>query len=873
MEAWQEATAILGGKQQFLSHLPPPSGLLSSVAKLHSQGLDDVLLMWFFGKQRKAFAETSQKFRKLVENGAESPHTTVPSAVSMADECLRRSIMQGRVLSAAIHEARSQDIVHLGKEGPKDYTTDQLRAAFNVTLFDTPRPGSTLANSVSKVGFTERKRLSRSHTGELFATMASNYFRAVFREIHCTAGFKKGGSSSDSDSDDSEDSDDSQMGEAGDSNVELREGFAQVCTQLRSLRWIGRLEPALTAVLYDELVGTINGMCTGRHTRSLLPKLTDWRDRVALVWLRSLHEPVDKETERDAAVDDDDDDDADTSGFLPLPASPFESWKSNFELHLYQTFGSLRISELFSIIRSFPDSRPAILDLRECLKRTHQHRNVTTTLRRVFDARLLIPHAETPRILSIYIQTIKSLRLLDSTGVLLESVSNPIKSYLRGREDTIRKIVSDLTDPKGGELFRELHSNGTEAGVGGNRLLIQQDDDDDASEEEDDGNMMAASGAQKNGAEADSGARSDKVWMPDSLDADPTRSSRSRRLSDILSMLVQIYGSKKLFVTEYRRLLSQKLLKSASFKTDDEVMTLELLELRFGETPLHPCKIMMKDIDDSRRINKNIDVSVHQDKLDPAPMHATIISKEYWPKLLEEPSFKLHHMLDAAHKEFGRQFTKAKAPRKLIWKHNLGLVDLDLSFDTGVPGQPKKSFNFQCTPAQASIILHLRDEPKLSLRSLARKIGIQERLLRRIAAKWVNDGVIREVSSDGTAFFEVVENYAHGEDAASGTAGVAGSGVSKATSLKQNPGADDDDDEMLAQDRSALEQQALMYENYVRGMLSNFGELPLDRIHNMLSMFVPGDEGGISAQQLKSLLSHLCNQEKLTFDGSAYKLA
>ena len=78
---------------------------------------------------------------------------------------------------------------------------------------------------------------------------------------------------------------------------------------------------------------------------------------------------------------------------------------------------------------------------------------------------------------------------------------------------------------------------------------------------------------------------------------------------------------------------------------------------------------------------------------------------------------------------------------------------------------------------------------------------------------------------------------------------------------------------MLAQDQSALEQQALMYENYVRGMLSNFGELPLDRIHNMLSMFVPGDEGGISAQQLKSLLSHLCNQEKLIFDGSVYKLA
>jgi len=60
-------------------------------------------------------------------------------------------------------------------------------------------------------------------------------------------------------------------------------------------------------------------------------------------------------------------------------------------------------------------------------------------------------------------------------------------------------------------------------------------------------------------------------WMPDPIEADPTKTSKSRRSSDILSMLVQIYGSKELFVTEYRFILAEKLLKKRDYDTDKEV--------------------------------------------------------------------------------------------------------------------------------------------------------------------------------------------------------------------------------------------------------------------------------------------------------------
>ena len=73
------------------------------------------------------------------------------------------------------------------------------------------------------------------------------------------------------------------------------------------------------------------------------------------------------------------------------------------------------------------------------------------------------------------------------------------------------------------------------------------------------------------------------------MDASATTnaSSRRRRSSDIISMLVNIYGSKELFVNEYRSLLSNRLLSAFSYETEKEIRNLELLKLRFGEAPLH----------------------------------------------------------------------------------------------------------------------------------------------------------------------------------------------------------------------------------------------------------------------------------------------
>lgn len=51
-------------------------------------------------------------------------------------------------------------------------------------------------------------------------------------------------------------------------------------------------------------------------------------------------------------------------------------------------------------------------------------------------------------------------------------------------------------------------------------------------------------------------------WIP------PGKSSSKRRSSDIISLLVSIYGSKDLFINEYRTLLADRLLHQFNYSTE-----------------------------------------------------------------------------------------------------------------------------------------------------------------------------------------------------------------------------------------------------------------------------------------------------------------
>ena len=95
-------------------------------------------------------------------------------------------------------------------------------------------------------------------------------------------------------------------------------------------------------------------------------------------------------------------------------------------------------------------SSPAIEDLKQCLEYTSQHTKLVESLISSLKYRLLTAGASTNDILHQYVSTIKALRTIDPAGVFLEAVGEPIRDYLRGRKDTIKCIVTMLTDGTGG---------------------------------------------------------------------------------------------------------------------------------------------------------------------------------------------------------------------------------------------------------------------------------------------------------------------------------------------------------------------------------------------------------------------------------------
>uniref|UniRef100_A0A1X7SSW2 Anaphase-promoting complex subunit 2 TPR repeats domain-containing protein n=1 Tax=Amphimedon queenslandica TaxID=400682 RepID=A0A1X7SSW2_AMPQE len=147
------------------------------------------------------------------------------------------------------------------------------------------------------------------------------------------------------------------------------------------------------------------------------------------------------------------------------------------------------ICELFNIIVDFPDSESALVDLRECLRHVDLREELMESLTKVYERRTAL------------IQTVHSLKLLDPTGVVLERVCEPVKAYLRTRSDT--ELV------KGETVLLDL--------------LDEYDDPDQDFE----------------------------AWESDPVDADPMKSSKSRQILDIMSLLVHIYSDQDLLVNEY----------------------------------------------------------------------------------------------------------------------------------------------------------------------------------------------------------------------------------------------------------------------------------------------------------------------------------
>jgi anaphase-promoting complex subunit 2 len=73
--------------------------------------------------------------------------------------------------------------------------------------------------------------------------------------------------------------------------------------------------------------------------------------------------------------------------------------------------------------------------------------------------------------------------------------------------------------------------------------------------------------------------------------------------ADTLTILVNIYESKEIFMEEYRTILGDRLLKSSNLNLEDELASISKLKTRFGHASISSCDAMIYDIQESQKLN------------------------------------------------------------------------------------------------------------------------------------------------------------------------------------------------------------------------------------------------------------------------------
>ncbi|KAL5048244.1 hypothetical protein BDW71DRAFT_178195 [Aspergillus fruticulosus] len=519
--------------------------------------------------------------------------------------------------------------------------------------------------------------------------------------------------------------------------------------------------------------------------------------------------------------------------------------------------GALRVGELFDVIVEWPASSGAIEDLRQFATHPAARHHLTQSFVAALNRRLLHPGASTVEILQVYISIIRAFNLLDPKGVLLDRIARPIRRYLRDRDDTVNAIV-------GGLLADPADAEGRSSS---NETLVE----------------LAAelSKAHQNSLRNDTGELDfdDLYWTPDPIDAAPDY--RKSKSSDVIGSLISIFDSKETFVRELRDMLADRLLqKRAEF--EQEMSVLELLKLRFGDNALQACEVMLRDIFDSRRVDSVVrnDQGMTNPTSEETPeLHAKILSHFFWPELKGQ-QFKVPAEITELQRRYAEGFESLKQSRKLTWLNGFGQVTVELDLEDRV-------FVEEVSTWQATVIYAFNSdtaesEPvSKSITELSTQLDMSAALVRSACLFWVSRRILTEIPGQRDTFrvleslptttndttnndtkyaavestpFHTTADVDVSADAAANAAAAAEAAVAKESA-----------------EAAAMEKMNL-YWQFIVGMLTNQGAMPLQRIVMMLKIAVPGGFP-FSNEELREFLAGMVSKGKVEIvSGGNYKI-
>ncbi len=528
--------------------------------------------------------------------------------------------------------------------------------------------------------------------------------------------------------------------------------------------------------------------------------------------------------------------------------------------------GALRVEELFEIVMDWDSTKSRIDDLKHYITNPSTRTYLTSNFIAILSSRLLQPAVSTLHILRLYMSIIWAFRRLDPKGVLLDRVARPVRRYLRDREDTVKVIVtglfSDVEDiegeplPPDAEVLNEAASELKEHGL------------ENSKEEEGDTDWNNLN------------------WVPDPIDA--ASDYRKSKNFDVIGSLMSLFESKDTIVKELQTMLSDRLLKNRK-DFNQETTVLELLKIRFGESVLQSCSVMLRDVKrESASINQTIrqeqglepsqnETNGENEEISQPDFHAKILSHLFWPTL-QDQTFKVPTQILAQQHLYEKGFSALKQSRNLTWLNALGQVEIELELKD-------RCFKGEVTPWEASVVNAFDMDAETTSTSsisrtvedLATELEMSPLLVRSACKLWVSKSILRETTPDT---YEVLETLPDGTEAvyAAGTTRTPttnhpASGTHSSSSAAAAIAAAETAASLAAHSasESLLQQKMAVYRQFILSLLTNQGAMPLPRIVMMLGMVVPGGFP-FSNEELKEFLGRMVRDGEVEIGvGGVYK--
>lgn len=311
-----------------------------------------------------------------------------------------------------------------------------------------------------------------------------------------------------------------------------------------------------------------------------------------------------------------------------------------------------------------------------------------------------------------------------------------------------------------------------------------------------------------------------------------------------------------------------------------QVRVLELLKIRFGEGPLQACEVMLRDIVESRRtdtlIRKSSKFTESQVPDEVPQIHTKILSRLFWPALNND-EFRIPPAIENLQTRYAAGFESIKASRKLTWLPALGQVSIELHLQDRIISEDVHTW-------QASVIYAFQtgsenDEDgdnssappaTRTVMQLVESLYMDEPLVLNALTFWVGKLVLRLTAPNTYTVLETLPSSTRdptdaATDPSDQTALASSAAAAAAAALSTVPTS------AVKSEEDVIAEKMHVFWQFIQGMLTNQGAMPLPRMVMMLKFAVPGGFP-YGERELKDFLAGMVTEGRLEVVAGNYKI-